>query len=168
MHRKYKITIIYLIIAIILFIISIITEEQIIPATGAGIIIGSLVERLKEYDKELKNKENIEAIIENYLLDEIISNLESIKGIIETIEKKKKDGEFESGSNCRQYGFLAKKLEYDEYNKIKHEIIKYDSKKVWETIEVYKIFYLLEKKRDTKKMNNEEIDELIKKYHKYS
>ncbi|MGE8082137.1 hypothetical protein [Peribacillus loiseleuriae] len=60
--------------------------------------------------------------------------------------------------------FLNYTYKYEEFNSLKHELIKYESDEVKEIINIYDMFYLIERKQEIKDFSQTEYEAFQKAY----
>lgn len=105
--------------------------------------------------KEEENKKNVIRIITKFLKEEIIDNklvIENTK-IYEALEK----------GFGTQYGHdLSSKMKFNSYERIKYELIKYvDVELVEEVIDIYEMFYLLNRYSDINQLDKRDYGRLL-------
>lgn len=110
-------------------------------------------------DKENKERKFAEKVIFVFLENEIKFNLDMAR--IERI-KVKLNEENVLRTNILQYGF-SNEFVFDEFDKIKFQILSYDTEITKLTIEVYNFLYRLKAKKDYKYFKVSEIKEFIEK-----
>lgn len=135
-----------------------------------GAVIGGMItaratkkqieEEREQYKREKKESQQLNVkIVRTFLMNEINHNVSELQSLSHALSN---DHSYFNNS----YTF-NKKFRFDEFDKVKYELLKYPSLTIKTTIELYQAFYLLDRKRDFKEYNKEEYD-FIRKIHKHS
>jgi hypothetical protein len=139
----------------------------VVGAAGAivayyGTIKGAKIQ-IENEQKKLKEAEELQAIftreaIENFLHHEIKSNYMLLNRPLLTslLTENTTPFQYNVGDDY--------KSTYDEFNRLKYELIKFESDEVKEIISIYDMFYLIERMRDIDKFNQSEYDQFKKAY----
>jgi hypothetical protein len=134
---------------------------------GANLQINHERKRLREEEEERKKEVEeqrrlYEYAVENFLRNEIQDNFRScfhyggktMKNQLEYNECKFQHDLSNYVSQCK----------FDEYNKLKYELVKLEVSKVQEIIEIYDMFYLLRRKKDIGDFTQSEYERFKKSY----
>lgn len=121
---------------------------------GAKIQIENEQKKLKEAEEQ-QAKFTREAI-ENFLHNEIKSNFMSLN-------TSHLSATLTNNTIPFQY-FVGHAYKYDEFNRLKYELIKFESDEVKEIISIYDMFYLIERKNEIQTFTQSEYDIFKKAY----
>ncbi|MCR8870522.1 hypothetical protein [Peribacillus frigoritolerans] len=115
------------------------------------------VNEMKKLNQARKQQEEFtRKSIENFLSNEIKSNFNKINNISLSRDLT---------NNSMPFVYLMNyTYKYDEYNSLKHELIKFESDEVKEIINIYDMFYLLERKQGVQGFTQTEYEALKKAY----
>lgn len=90
---------------------------------------------------------------------EIVQNFKSC-----AIEHVKDEFAIKQNKEPFQFRFNECHIRFEEFDKIKYELLKYDSEIIKHTLEVYEMFYTLSKSGDYKDLSIEQIQSYIELY----
>lgn len=112
----------------------------------------------KQFEETQKQQaEFTRKAIENFISIEIKNNFKELNNTHLSARLTENEYPF-------QY-FIGHIYNYHEYNNLKYELIKYESEEVIEIINIYDMFYLIERKKDILNLTQSEYDEFKKAYH---
>ncbi|WP_337017081.1 hypothetical protein [Oceanobacillus massiliensis] len=109
------------------------------------------ISKHEEQEKYIKN------IIELFLLDEITSNFRTLakeKSYLEALERRAK------GTINPSYTFNVP-LHFDEFDRVRFELIKYNNQDVKDVIEFYRICKIISYEPDTSKMSKDDAESIV-------
>lgn len=122
-----------------------------------------LREENEERKKEIEEQRKLyEYAIDNFLRNEIKNNFVLCFGhgggnLLRSLEMSDQSFSSSFAATCTQ-------CKFDEYNKLKYELVKLGGNKVQEIIDIYDMFYLVVSKRDLQNFFKEEYDQFKKTY----
>lgn len=147
-----------------------IENEILVAMLSAGAaLIGALIggafsysgaKKQIEYQNDLLKKEKDErdailtGIILLFLSNEIITNYEKID---QSVRNRIKDPDSTKGTMLREFIFT-----FEEYNKNKYKLLEFDGPRVVDIIEIYQMFYLLQRKNNFNDFTDKELANLKK------
>lgn len=109
------------------------------------------IEHAQENLKSEISKQNkfAKAAIEKFVIHEVKKNFALINN--ETVR-----GNLEVYKESFQLGYGKKPFDYNEFNQVKYDLIKFESNIIDEIINIYDVFYLIDRKQDIKEFTQEE------------
>lgn len=121
---------------------------------GAAVQIQHEKEKLSQEAK--KHSEYAKKAIERFIVHEVKSNFKKINSKL-VISRLHEPTPF-------QHGFGNTSFSYDEFNRVKYELVKFESEDIVEVIKIYDLFYLLELKQDIQYLTQKEYEEFKEVY----
>ena len=116
-----------------------------------------------KHEEEQKEREEngrvADAILEHFVRHEITANY-----------KHHDDGTFISRLKMdkpSKYGYSPKFLEFEEFNKIKYELIKYSTSSAKEVLDIYKMFSIFERHSDIQSFNQNDFEKVREIFFRY-
>ncbi|WP_404452805.1 hypothetical protein LG329_01430 [Virgibacillus necropolis] len=146
---------------------SIITASSgFIGALIGGIITSHSAKKQIQVESDRINDEKKEAerlnvkVVKTFLMNEIKYNIALLQELEEAFR-------LEFNYYKENSYIFNKEFKFEEYDRVKYELIKYPSLTINTTVEIYQAFYLLSRKRDFKSYTENEYD-FVKRIYKNS